>query len=72
MIRAYREGLKISNVCGVFKYLRAPLSRAWGIINISGGGGRLTLRGPKLIFFGARQLKGRGSAHSLMAGRPSS
>ena len=62
MIRAYRggEGLKISNVRGVFKYLGAPLSRAWGIINISGGGGgRLTLRGPKLIFFGARQLKGR-------------
>ena len=60
MIRAYQGGgLKISNVCGVFKYLGAPLSRAWGIINISGGGGRLTLRGPKLIFFGARQLKGR-------------
>ena len=32
-------GLKISNVCGVFKYLGTPLSRAWGIINISGGGG---------------------------------
>ena len=22
-------GLKISNVCGVFKYLGTPLSRAW-------------------------------------------